>query len=73
MLDAPMLAGPEEAESGDLLAVVGGEEEIYQQVGDLLDAITHAKRYMGPSGNGHLMKLAVNYCSAWMRKRCTTV
>lgn len=58
MLDAPMLAGPEEAESGDLLAVVGGEEEIYQQVGDLLDAITHAKRYMGPSGNGHLMKLA---------------
>ena len=32
MLDAPMLAGPEEAESGDLLAVVGGEEEIYQQV-----------------------------------------
>ena len=63
MLDAPMLAGPEEAESGDLLAVVGGEEEIYQQVGDLLDAITHAKRYMGPSGNGHLMKLAVNYCS----------
>ena len=32
-------------------------------MGDLRDAITHAKRYMGPSGNGHLMKLAVNYCS----------
>ena len=63
MLDSPMLAGPEEAESGDLLAIVGGDEAVYEQVGDLLDAITHAKRYMGPSGNGHLMKLAVNYCS----------
>ena len=41
MLDAPMLAGPEEAESGDLLAVVGGEEEIYQQVGDLKLAVNY--------------------------------
>lgn len=63
MLDAPMLAGPEESETGDLLAVVGGDKEAYDQVGDLLDCIAHSKQYMGKSGSGHLMKLAVNYCS----------
>ena len=63
MLDSPMLAGPEESDSGDLLAIVGGDREDYKKITPLLEQITKTYRYMGPSGNGHLMKLAVNYCS----------
>ena len=63
MLDAPMLAGPDESDEGTLLAIVGGEREDYEKITEFLEQITKTYRYMGKSGNGHLMKLAVNYCS----------
>jgi 3-hydroxyisobutyrate dehydrogenase-like beta-hydroxyacid dehydrogenase len=58
-----MLAGPEEAESGDLLAVIGGDKGDVAKVQDLLGQISKETKYFGEVGNGHLMKLAVNYCS----------
>ena len=63
MIDAPLLAGPAEAESGDLILVVGGDEEEVNKVSDLLHAISKSYSYLGESGSGHLMKLAVNFCS----------
>lgn len=63
MIDAPMLAGPEESDEGTLLAIPAGDKEDFEQVVDLIEEITKSYRYMGKSGNGHLMKLAVNYCS----------
>ncbi|MDD3369820.1 MAG: NAD(P)-dependent oxidoreductase [Lachnospiraceae bacterium] len=63
MIDSPMLAGPEESDSGDLLAVVGGAKEDYEKITEFLEQITKTYRYMGESGKGHLMKIAVNYCS----------
>ncbi|MDO5539335.1 MAG: NAD(P)-dependent oxidoreductase [Eubacteriales bacterium] len=63
MVDSPMLAGPEESDSGDLLAVVGGAKEDYEKITEFLEQITKTYQYMGESGKGHLMKIAVNYCS----------
>ena len=63
MIDSPLLAGPAEAESGDLLLVVGGDLEDVNKVDDLLKAISKSYNYVGISGNGHLMKLAINFCS----------
>ncbi|NLD59151.1 MAG: NAD(P)-dependent oxidoreductase [Clostridiales bacterium] len=63
MVDSPLLAGPAEAESGELLLVVGGDPEDVAKVDDLLAAISKSYKHVGPSGNGHLMKLAVNFCS----------
>ncbi len=63
MVDAPLLAGPAEAESGDLLLVVGGEEAVVKEVDDLFKVIGKSYRRMGGNGTGHLTKLAVNFCS----------
>ena len=63
MIDAPLLAGPAEAESGDLLLVVGGEDAVVKDVDDLFRVISKSYRVMGGNGAGHLTKLAVNFCS----------
>jgi 3-hydroxyisobutyrate dehydrogenase-like beta-hydroxyacid dehydrogenase len=56
-LDAPISGMEARAKAGTLTIMVGGEEEIFQQVRPALEAMGNKILYVGPSGNGQLMKL----------------
>lgn len=62
LIDAPLMAGPDEAEAGSLEIVVGGDSDVVEKTHFLFDAYCSRVKYVGESGNGHLAKLAVNYC-----------
>lgn len=61
MIDAPLMAGPDEAEAGVLDIVVGGDEEDYEAAKELFDTYCATYKRVGPIGNGHLLKLAMNF------------
>ena len=63
MIDCGVLAGPPEAETGDLLAVIGGDDAIVKEIEPLVYQIAKSYKHCGPTGSGHLLKIAVNYCS----------
>lgn len=56
-LDAPVSGMEARAKAATLTIMVGGEEEIFNQVRPALDAMGNKILYVGPSGNGQLMKL----------------
>jgi 3-hydroxyisobutyrate dehydrogenase-like beta-hydroxyacid dehydrogenase len=64
MLDAPVARSVEEAKTGKLAIMVGGEAADLEEARPVLltmgDTIVHA----GPLGNGHALKLINNYISA---------
>jgi len=60
MIDAALSGSTPQAESGTLVVFVGGEREVYEHCLPLLAVIAQASFYMGPSGAGTTMKLAVN-------------
>ncbi len=62
-VDAPLMAGPDEAAAGTLDIVVGGDKEDYEKAAELFDAYCQSYKYVGPSGTGHLIKLAINFIS----------
>lgn len=62
-VDAPLMAGPDEAAAGTLDIVVGGDKEDYDKACELFDAYCQNYKYVGPSGTGHLIKLAINFIS----------
>lgn len=62
-VDAPLMAGPDEAAAGTLDIVVGGDKEDYDAASPLFDAYCQNYKYVGPSGTGHLIKLAINFIS----------
>lgn len=62
-VDAPLMAGPDEAAAGTLDIVVGGDQEDYDKAAPLFDAYCQSYKYVGPSGTGHLIKLAINFIS----------
>ena len=62
-MDAPLMAGPDEAAAGTLDIVVGGDKEDYDKATELFDAYCQSYKYVGPSGTGHLIKLAINFIS----------
>lgn len=62
-VDAPLMAGPDEAAAGTLDIVVGGDKEDYEKLTGLFDAYCQNYKYVGPSGTGHLIKLAINFIS----------
>jgi len=62
LVDAPLMAGPEEAESGTLDIVVGGDKEDYDRLCELFACYCRSYKYVGEIGNGHLAKLAINFC-----------
>lgn len=62
MVDAPLMAGPAEAEAGILDIVVGGSEEDFQRCSPLFDCYCRSYKHVGPIGSGHLAKLAINFC-----------
>jgi 3-hydroxyisobutyrate dehydrogenase len=59
LLDAPVLGSISEAESGTLSIFVGGDEAVYEQRRELLEALGKPL-YVGPSGSGAAAKLVAN-------------
>lgn len=58
-LDAPVSGGKEGAEKGTMVMMVGGEEQVLQQILPALGAISSKIVHMGPVGSGQATK-AVN-------------
>lgn len=62
LVDAPLMAGPAEAEAGILDIVVGGDKADFDALCPLFDCYCRSYKYVGEIGNGHLAKLAINFC-----------
>jgi 3-hydroxyisobutyrate dehydrogenase len=60
MLDAPVSGSTVQAEQGQLVIFVGGEEDVYQRCQPTLAVLGSKTFYLGPSGAGATMKLCVN-------------
>jgi 3-hydroxyisobutyrate dehydrogenase-like beta-hydroxyacid dehydrogenase len=60
MLDAPVSGSTVQAEQGQLVIFVGGEEDAYQRCQPILAVLGSKTFYLGPSGAGATMKLCVN-------------
>ena len=59
-LDAPVSGSAALAEQGTLTAMVGGAPAAFERVRPVLAALSQRQLYLGPSGAGAAMKLAVN-------------
>jgi 3-hydroxyisobutyrate dehydrogenase-like beta-hydroxyacid dehydrogenase len=59
-LDAPISGMEARAKAGTLTIMVGGEESAFQQVSPALEAMGNTILYLGPSGNGQIMKMINN-------------
>ena len=59
-LDASVSGTSAMAAERDLIAMVGGDHELYDEVGPVLDAFTRARYHLGPVGSGVRTKLVVN-------------
>ena len=59
-LDTCVLGAPHHARSGELRVMVGGSEEDFHAVEDILNTIGKEVTYLGPNGLGATMKLVLN-------------
>jgi 3-hydroxyisobutyrate dehydrogenase-like beta-hydroxyacid dehydrogenase len=59
--DAPLGGTPAQAEEGKLSTMVGCDVEIWPQLAPVLGAFTTKAVRLGPSGDGHKMKLIMNF------------
>jgi 3-hydroxyisobutyrate dehydrogenase-like beta-hydroxyacid dehydrogenase len=59
-LDAPVFGSKNEAAEGGLWIVVGGDQDLYQEVLPVLEALSETTHYMGVNGQGASMKLVGN-------------
>lgn len=60
LIDAPVSGSVTAAESATLTTIVGGDPETFERVRPVLAAMTRAQIWLGPSGSGAAMKLALN-------------
>jgi 3-hydroxyisobutyrate dehydrogenase-like beta-hydroxyacid dehydrogenase len=60
MLDAPVSGSIPQAESGTLAIMVGGDQQAFAEVQPLLRELGQTVTHIGPSGQGLLLKLAIN-------------
>jgi 3-hydroxyisobutyrate dehydrogenase len=60
MLDAPVSGGPEEAATGNLVLMVGGNQDDIAEVDAILKALSSACHYTGVVGTGKTVKLVNN-------------
>jgi 3-hydroxyisobutyrate dehydrogenase-like beta-hydroxyacid dehydrogenase len=60
VLDAPVSGSTVQAEQGQLVIFVGGEEDVYETCRPVLAVLGSKTFYLGPSGAGATMKLCVN-------------
>lgn len=63
MVDAPLGRTPKEAEEGMLDAMIGADPEVLEKIRPVLDCWAGTVTHMGPVGNGHKMKLLMNFIS----------
>ena len=59
-LDVPVMGGPNVAITGDLVMMVSGNKESYEQIREILEKIANKVFYLGESGTAHSIKLAMN-------------
>lgn len=59
-VEAPVSGSRKPAETGQLVSMLGGEQELAREIGPLLAPMCKAIIYCGEVGNALLMKLAVN-------------
>lgn len=60
VIDTPVMGGPNLAEKGQMVVMVGGKKEIYEKCKKVFDAIGEKTFLLGKNGSGHAMKLAMN-------------
>ncbi len=60
MLDTPVSGSPITLEQGQLSMMVGGDQETFERVKPVLQAIAPTVNYVGTNGQAVLMKIAVN-------------
>lgn len=60
MLDAPVSGSTPQAEAGQLIFFVGGDEGIYRECDFIFTTLGKAHYHMGPPGSGAMMKLVTN-------------
>ena len=63
-LDAPVTGSKPQAESGQLLFLVGGDADVLDSVRPVLQAMSRDAIHAGPSGSGSRLKLVNNFMSA---------
>lgn len=61
LLDAPLMAGPEEARAGTLQTMVGGDKEAMEKLMPLFRQFCTQIDHVGPSGNAHIIKIMMNF------------
>jgi 3-hydroxyisobutyrate dehydrogenase-like beta-hydroxyacid dehydrogenase len=59
-VDASVSGSTIPAEHGELVLLVGGDQELYEHCESLFAALAKQTHYMGPSGTGAMTKLVVN-------------
>jgi 3-hydroxyisobutyrate dehydrogenase-like beta-hydroxyacid dehydrogenase len=59
-LDAPVSGSTPAAASGQLVTIVGGDREVLDRVRPVLAALTREQLYLGDTGSGAAMKVALN-------------
>jgi 3-hydroxyisobutyrate dehydrogenase-like beta-hydroxyacid dehydrogenase len=60
VLDAPVSGSTPQAEQGQLIVFVGGEQRTYERCQSIFGVLGKAAFYMGGSGSGSMTKLCVN-------------
>jgi 3-hydroxyisobutyrate dehydrogenase-like beta-hydroxyacid dehydrogenase len=60
VLDAPVSGSTPQAEEGQLVILVGGREDMYQECVPILNVLGKESFYMGPAGSGTATKLCLN-------------
>lgn len=63
LLDAPVTGSKNQAASGELLFLVGGEEQALIRATPVLSTLGRAVIHFGPTGSGAMMKLINNFMS----------
>lgn len=59
-LDTPVVGSRDLASKGELIILVGGDQEVFQKYEKFLNDLGKTVIYMGADGNGHKMKLVIN-------------
>ncbi|MBC6612549.1 NAD(P)-dependent oxidoreductase [Hymenobacter sp. BT507] len=59
-LDAPVSGSVKQAETGQLVIMVGGDEQAFQQAQPLFEHLGKLALHLGPTGSGNRAKLAIN-------------
>ena len=60
MIDTPVMGGPNLAEKGEVVLMIGGDKKVYEKYKKVLDFIGSKHFYLGDNGSGHTMKLVMN-------------